>query len=786
MKSVIKSFFHMKFYFFVFYLTCSCVQAQSFRPPAYPLITNDPYFSIWSISDKANESSTIHWTGRKHSIEAIAKIDGIEYQLIGKPVIKYKSIIKTALESKYHSRFTFESFSNPIKPNTLWKSKSIWIRRTIDIPQGFKPENLKLNLSNDDDVKVYLNGVLAYSCGPCYRSGYDLFNISPEALKSLKPGKNTMAVHCINPQGGGFIDVGLVEEIPPIKSPLLAMQTIVKTKATNTLYSFVANGTQIDVTFTTPFLMDELEILTRPVSYVTFEAKSLDQRSHEVVIKWKTSKEIATNLPSQDVKSTILRKKSSNLNIARTGTREQNILSKSGDDLRIDWGYLYVAIPKSIPTILSTEDGSLNSSMNLGKINKTGKSAHLIMAYDDLYSIQYFGKNLKAWWRRKSTMTLDKMLNQSELDYSRLMKKSKIKFKIFDKTLYEDAKKVGGDKYADLCQIAYRQAIAAHKAVDRGDGTLLFFSKENFSNGSIGTVDVTYPSAPLFLKYNTTLMKGMLEFIYEYSESGKWIKPFPAHDLGTYPLANGQTYPYDMPVEECGNMLILTAAICAKERNAQYCVKHWDILTTWVKYLEQFGFDPENQLCTDDFAGHLARNTNLSVKAIIAIGCYAKMAELSGKKDTAKHYFQIAKKMALKWQQLAKNEDHYALTFEGKNSWSQKYNLVWDNLLSLNLFPSQVKESEVKFYLTKLNKYGLPLDSRRSYTKSDWAIWTASLANSRKDFESFVNPIWDYANETESRVPLSDWHETTNAKQVGMQARSVVGGYFIKLLTFKP
>ncbi|MEO6932281.1 MAG: DUF4965 domain-containing protein, partial [Chitinophagaceae bacterium] len=535
---------------------------------------------------------------------------------------------------------------------------------------------------------------------------------------------------------------------------------------------------------------------SRPVSYVGFNMKSNDGKTHDAKIYFGASSDLATDVPGQQVKAS--KTSSDAIQIIKVGTTQQDILGKKGDNVRIDWGYLYVAQPadqKSMQWISasakpgtpfpgSAPGGSEVSGQNLvvntvipvGAVSQTAVEKLAMLGYDDIYSVQYFKENLKPYWKLDGS-TIEKELNVAYKDYASVMNKCDSA----NRRVYQDALAAGGEEYAKLCAIAYRQAISAHKLVKSPQGDLLFLSKENFSNGSINTVDITYPSAPLFLLYNPDLLKGMLNGIFYYSESGKWVKPFAAHDLGTYPLANGQTYGEDMPVEESGNLVILAGAIARAEGNAEYAKKHWKTLTIWAEYLSREGFDPANQLCTDDFAGHLARNANLSVKAIVALGAYGMMAKML--KDTsADRYLMMAKDMAIRWLALADAGDHYALTFDNKNSWSQKYNLVWDKLLDLNVFPKEVYSKEIAYYLTHQNAYGLPLDSRKTYTKSDWIMWTATLASDQSAFKALIKPIFKYATETPTRVPMSDWHETTNGKQVGFQARSVVGGYFIKTL----
>lgn len=585
--------------------------------------------------------------------------------------------------------------------------------------------------------------------------------------------------------------------------------------ATRTIYRFAAGPVVLEVQFVSPLLLDDLDLLSRPAHYVQFVARSLDGAAHDVHIYLDMTSQWAVNAPHQKV--TWLRRELDELIVLGFRSEEQPVLQKAGDDLRIDWGTALLAVPRNGQALVGDIDycrcafierGVLSDEHLLPAPRKStywgepvlavkleascsgevDGRALAVIGYDDEQAVEYFGQPLRAWWRRHPDASADKMVQAAHADAHEVIGRCTA----FDAELVSEAERVGGSRYAQLVALAWRQAIAACKLVAAPDGRPLFFSKENFSNACMGTVDVNYKSAPIFLYANPQLMRGMLDPIFDYCRSAAWPHCFPAHDIGLYPKANGQVYrnfhrPEEkgvaqMPVEECGNMLILTTAVCVREGTARYAGTQWDLLTQWADYLVDHGLDPAPQLVTDDFTGMMGHSVNLSAKAVVAIGCYARLADMLGRSDTARRYRAIAEDFARRWQDMADDGDHYRLAFDRPGTWSQKYNLVWDKLLGLKLFPGEVMRRELAFYESRREVYGTPLDSRSPAAKPEWSIWVATMAGSKEEFEAFVAPIHRYVNDTPNRVPIADIYFAHSGRRRANQARSVVGGFLMPLL----
>jgi hypothetical protein len=667
---------------------CLPAVAQQHRAPAVPLVTNDPFFSLWSMSDKLTDTPVKHWTEVAQPITGLIRIDGKPYRWMGV------------------------------------------------IPRGY-------------------------------------FGMPP---------------------------VDVMEQSSVEITPL------------HSRYTFNAAGVELKVTFFTPLFPDDLDVMSRPVTYLSWSARATDGKQHETELMVDVDPLIAVDQPGQEVIWS--RTRVTGLTVMSVGNRDQPTLHQSGDRVRIDWGYFHLAVPDSASPTTSMSFESIPKFVNSGNLPESddstmplpaarrGRSAHLAarlplgsvgsspverhleLAYTDGYSIEYLGRKLHGYWQRNG-MTEGALLSTADKEYPQLEQRGVR----FDELTMAQMEKAGGADYKYLTSLLFRQTIAAHKLVADIDGTPMFFSKENDSNGCIDTVDVTYPSSPFFLLFNPKLLEAQLEPLMRYAALPRWRFPFAPHDLGTYPLANGQVYgggevneENQMPVEESGNLIIMIAALGRSEGNWDFAKRFMPQLTQWADYLEKKGMDPENQLSTDDFAGHLAHNTNLSIKAIEALGAFVQIARGVGDSKLADRYEGIVRKLPAQWEKMALDGDHYKLAFDQPGTWSQKYNLVWDDLLDLHLFPKKVMETEWAFYGKQMQRYGLPLDNRKAFTKLDWEIWTATLAPKPEQFNDLLHRIIIWSDETSSRVPTTDWYDTITGKQMHFQARSVVGGVFIKAL----
>ena len=640
----------------------------AFRPSAIPLVTVDPYFSIWSMADALPLDHTRHWTGRRNAMIGSVRLDGVPYRFLG--------------------------------------------------------------LSDNDET--------------AYRRTDHIATLSQTSLRITPTA--TVAV---------------------LENELLVLE----------------------VTFRSPLLLSRPELLSRPITYVSWRARFKDGAPHEFQLYFDVTADAVVSNPAQTVtaEKTALG--------CRIGRCEQTPLSRSGDDLTIDWGYLHLVHPDASPSTpmrrrifhgdrrraeTAPESRPYAAREGLGvAVESDQAEGMLLLAYDDLgKSIRYFDEELGSYYLL-GNMTFDEMLADSLDAYREITAACDA----FDAEMLSEMRAISED-YAEVGALVYRQAIAAHKLVKSERDGLLFLSKECFSNGCIATLDVTYPSIPLFLRYAPSFVRGMMTPILRFAASDAWPYEYAPHDCGQYPFCTGQVYgkrdgkllhEMQMPVEECGNALLTVTAVCRAEGSTDYARENESLLTGWAEYLMRAGYNPENQLCTDDFAGRLAQNCNLSVKAIVALGAYGDLLGIP-------RYVDAAREMAARWCNDAKTALGTRLTFDNPDSWSLKYNLVWDRLFGLGLFPEEIYCGEIESYRAHMNRYGVPLDSRRTYTKLDWEMWTTVLTNDAAYRAEVIRSIRRTVCETPSRVPVSDWYETLDGMQVGFQNRTVLGGYFIPQL----
>ena len=641
--------------FAVLVAAAAAVPAEAFRPPAVPLVSVEPHFSVWSAADRLYDADTVHWTGAKQPLTVLLDADGVTYRLCGR-------------------------------------------------------------------------------------------------------GRR-----------------------PALERPVLP-QVECRIGATVTHYRF-ADGRDLsaEVDFTTPRLTDDLDVFSRPVTYMTVRVEGAKEWSVRAEIdgSWATNDDKAEMAWATNVVAGV--------RDVSVGRVDQSPFSVRGDRKRANWGRVHLVGP------IVGRAACPHAAVRRVKDNAPYQTATFLLAYDNVKSVRFFGSELVDWWAREGK-SFDAMLAEAMADASSL----EARCRAFDAEFRRDAESLGGEKYAAIAELAWRQSFAACKFVANADGEPFLFSAENDSGGMIGTTDVFYPQFPHLLHSSLTLAKASLAPTCIYAASTNWPYAYAPHDLGLFPVAEGQFYgmkkgravgggdddTYRMPVEECGNMLILLASVARAEGSAAFASRWWGEVSKWAEYLAEFGYDPGNQLCTDDFAGHLAHNANLSLKSIVALGAYALMADMRGEGSVAEKYRALAEGMVPKWIDAAKGGAHGAtrIAFDRPGTWSLKYNLVWDRVLGLGLFPDEVAEAELRAYRELAMPYGVPLDCRKNYTKADWIVWCGALTGRKPDLEFMCDGLYRFLDETPDRIAFGDWYMADTALYVHFIARSVVGGVFMPMV----
>lgn len=654
---------------------------KGMRLPTYPLLVKDPYFSIWSKTDKLNDSNTIFWHGEEKPIYGYLVVDGKKY---------------------------------------------------------------------------------------CF--------------------------------------MGLAENVAKLT------QVGVEVTALATKYYFKENEFSFEVEFLSPLTLSNLTLLACPVCYINYSFES--EKNKDIEVQIIMHQDICYNTSYENVvrECRANRFELDSFECVSVALERQLPLSLSNDEDGADWGTYYLTGEKCE---IINEDAyiklkAINRHRKINKVNST-----FLIGFDDVVSIYYYGQFLKGYYFTKTNKTIFEALEESYV----LLNTVKETCDKENRKLEELASNYSKETLLVLIA-GYRQSIGAHKLVEDYDHNILFLSKECNSDGCIATVDITYPSMPLYLLLNPQLVKGMLLPIFKFARFPIWKFDYAPHDAGIYPYCLGQYYaiqsnkekqldihvhdwhkatvlPFyyqfprgteiyteerQMPVEESGNMLIAACLYSKVSKDLELIKQNYDLLEKWVVYLVNNGLKPTNQLCTDDFAGHISGNANLAIKAIVGINAFAEINEMIGNQELADKYYNIAKDYAKKWVEIYDRKDCSILALEQENTYSLKYNLALDCLIGEPLFNEELREKEVSYYLTRKNRYGIPLDTRNTYTKTDWMAWVTCLTKDYTKREEIFKCMFDFICETTDRVPFSDWIFTIEPKYSMFRNRTVQGGLFLPIL----
>lgn len=598
--------------------------ADGIQTTEYPLFTLTPDFSINSVTDSLGEQYPRFRNGKEFPFVGILEVDGKAYRFMGSDSLRTQMIVPVSTDSsgwsgKYSFLFPDKGWEQPefddsqweygkamfgeesvADVHTCWVSEHIYVRRIFTLSKAeLQNRRLYIRYTNDDELTLYLNGQQVINTGWwCNSNALQL--IPEEVVANMNEGENIIAAHCWNRLGTGLIDFGIYAENTSNRGADVAHLKSVNMGATQTHYVFQCGKVKLMLDFIAPLLPHKPDLLGCPVNYLAYRIKSLDEQPHTVKIsfdldqEWTFGKTQTTTVVDGDWK------------IVQTGVAEQKIFAGK-ESAGPSWGYLYMGM-KGRNVTVSDHSGHILISQELGEI--TDASDKLLIGFDELCSLQYFGENLRPYWNRDGKRTMEEELKKAWKQHQTIQTECD---RIDDKWANK-AMATGGIKFAEHYIPSYRNIMSSYRLAETPDGKPIYFAY------LVGSAEESHTLAPKLLFFERTdLLKALLNPVFDYSERGKWVKKYPAHDVGTYPVSIVQVSEKDKPVADAADMLIMTESIVNAEENNEYAKQHWQQLSQWGEYLSTMAEENEYRVDT------LVNINDDRVKKVFGLSAYQRL-----------------------------------------------------------------------------------------------------------------------------------------------------------------
>lgn len=767
------------------------------RPPAVPLAVRSPYLSVWSTTAGGatlNSANPIFWQGGLVGWEGIVKVDGISYEYLGlgsqcppTPARLQSAKPQTVSYDSQYSNFTFlagpvtieASFFSPVTPKDVCRSS---------IPLSYLTTTVKSNDCEEHSVQFYSDINAAW----------------------ITPDRNAPVSWDIKVDGQSYPpDAGgaATGDAPDSPSAIFSWVYALVNAYTfaedhefpqwgNITYSTSPEGSRL-LSFEGGFSADvRAQFVNQGVLTNSVDRDYRGWGPREPVFAFAHD---AGNVTSAQVRYTIG-------SVQTPVVRYLNIAGSSA--LSPWWEKCY---------------GDMYSMINFHwndfeVVSQLGAAFEAQLKADVSAYYEASGNSTShAWMNGSSSPTMSPTASSASGQHADGVDRYGQEYKSDPSNAYgflamDNSSGIAipdideAEAYYSIVALSARQVMGAYVYAippsaaagcsggpqGSDDGVPLMFQKEISSDGNINTVDVLYPATPFFLWANPEMLKYTLEPMFQNTESGFYPNGYSMHDLGVhYPNATGHTDGIDefMPVEESGNMLLMSYAYYKFSGDAAWLSAHYATLKRWAEYLVASSLNPAYQFSTDDFAGRLENQTNLALKGILGIRTMGAIAQAVGQPADAANFTATAAAYYAQWSQLAVDpaEQHALLRYQWRSSWGLLYNTYMDLLLGLGAVSPALYGMQSDWYARQSQAYGVPLDSRALYTKSDWEMWAAATCTPGTR-RLFVNALARWINSTSTEFPLTDLYVTVGegGYPAGLQfkARPVVGGHFSLLALY--